>query len=95
VRWFLENACPDHHVRGRSAHARAESTAIRLLTRYPDIAHDSFCREVVCGNLNEVERVLARRPLAAFALCEAPGPQREEAAGDDWLKDLGPKAGSR
>jgi uncharacterized protein len=91
VRWFLENACPDHHVRGWAAHARAEATAMRLLARYPAITHDSFCTEVVCGNLSEVERVLARRPLAASALCETPDPQREAAAGDDWLKDLGPK----
>ena len=91
VQWFLENACPDHHVRGRASHARAESTAMRLLARDPNIAHDSFCTEVVCGNLSDVERVLARRPLAASALCETPDPKREEAAGDDWLKDLGPK----
>jgi ankyrin repeat protein len=91
VQWFLENACPDHHVRGRSSHARSESTAMRLLARDPDIAHDSFCTEVVCGNRSEVERVLARRPLAASALCDTRDPRREEAAGDDWLKDLGPK----
>ena len=91
VQWFLENACPDHHVRGRASHARAESTAMRLLARYPELGHDSFCTEVVCANLGEVERMLARRPLAASGLCETPDPQREEAAGDDWLKDLGPK----
>jgi ankyrin repeat protein len=91
VQWFLENACPDHHVRSRAAHARAESTAMRLLSRYPDIAHDSFCTAVVCGNLREVERVLAKRPLAASALCETPDPKRQEAGGDDWRKDLGPK----
>jgi ankyrin repeat protein len=91
VQWFLENACPDHHVRGWSSHARAEGTAMRLLARYPEIAHDSFCTSVVCGDRSEVERQLARRPLAASALCDTPDPQREEAAGDDWLKDLGPK----
>ena len=91
VQWFLENACPDHHVRSPSSHARAQGTAMRLLARYPEIAHDNFCTEVVCGNIAEVERVLARRPLAASALCDTPDPQREEAAGDDWLKDLGPK----
>jgi hypothetical protein len=73
VQWFLENACPDHHV----------------------IAHDSFCTEVVCGNQGEVERLLTGRPLAASALCETPDSKREDAASDDWLKDLGPKAGSR
>ncbi len=91
VQWFFENACPDHHVRSWASHARAESTAMRLLARHPDIAHDSFCTEVVCGNLSDVERVLAQRPLAASALCETPDSKREEAAGDDWLKDLGPK----
>jgi ankyrin repeat protein len=91
VQWFLENACPDHHVRGWAAHARAESTAMRLLARYPDIAHDSFCTEVVCGNGREIEGVLAKRPRAASALCDTPDLQREEAAGDDWLKDLGAK----
>jgi len=64
---------------------------MRLLASYPDIAHDSLCTEVICGNLREVERVLARRPLAASALCETPDPRREEAASDDWMKDLGPK----
>lgn len=91
VHWFLENACPDHHVRGWASHVRADNTARRLLERHPDLGHDSFCTEVVCGNLNDVERVLAKRPLAASALCDMPDPQREEAAGDDWLKDLGPK----
>jgi ankyrin repeat protein len=91
IQWFLENACPDHHVRGWAAHARAESTAMRLLARYPDIAHDSFCTEVVCGNGREIEGVLAKRPRAASALCDTPDLQREEAAGDDWLKDLGAK----
>jgi ankyrin repeat protein len=91
VDWFLENACPDHHVRGRSAHVRAQATAMRLLHRYPDLAHDSFCTNVVCGNVAEVARVLAARPQAASALCATPDPQREKPAGDDWLKDLGPK----
>src|ERR1044072_7640797 len=33
VDWFLENACPDHHVRGGPAHVRAIHTAMRLLDR--------------------------------------------------------------
>ena len=36
VAWFIENACPDHHVRGRPAHLRALHTAQRLLQRYPE-----------------------------------------------------------
>ena len=91
VDWFLENACPDHHVRGRSAHVRAQATAMRLLDRHPTIANDSFCTAVVCGNRAEVARVLAARPQAASALCASPDPERQKPGGDDWLKDLGPK----
>src|SRR5215475_12834921 len=32
---FLDNACPDHHVRGGPDHVRARGTAMRLLARYP------------------------------------------------------------
>src|SRR4051812_42813304 len=32
---FLDNACPDHHVRGRQDHRRAEATAMRLLEQNP------------------------------------------------------------
>ena len=91
TRWFLENACPDHHVRTRPSHARAEATAMRLLSAYPDIAYDSFCTEVVCGNLAAVERVLADRPSAGSTPCEIADLARHEPGGDDWLKDLGPK----
>ena len=91
TQWFLENACPDHHVRSRPSHVRAETTAMRLLAAHPDIAHDNFCTEVVCGNLTAVQRMLAERPQAASALCETPDLDRQEAGGDDWLKDLGPK----
>src|SRR5262245_36092062 len=91
TQWFLENACPDHHVRTRPSHARAEATAMRLLSAYPEIAHDSFCTEVVCGNLAAVDRMLADRPSAASTPCEIADLARQEPAGDDWLKDLGPK----
>jgi hypothetical protein len=91
TRWFLENACPDHHVRTRPSHARAEATAMRLLSAYPDIAHDSFCTEVVCGNLPAVECVLADRPSAGSTPCEIADLARQEPGGDDWMKDLGPK----
>ena len=39
---FLDNACPDHHVRGGPDHVRARGTAMRLLERYPEIANASF-----------------------------------------------------
>jgi len=61
---FLDNACPDHHVRGGSDHVRAQGTAMRLLARYPEIASADFYTEVVCGDLEAVtlhEALLAAR----------------------------------
>ena len=59
---FLDNACPDHHVRGGADHVRAEHTALRLLERYPEIAHANFYTAVVCGDLEAVKRALAADP---------------------------------
>ena len=56
VNRFLDNACPDHHVRGKRDHVRARHTAMRLLERHPAIAHDSIYTAVVCGDLPAVER---------------------------------------
>lgn len=91
VHWFLENACPDHHVRSRPSHVRAEATAVRLLGQHPDIAHHNFCTEVVCGNREAVERMLADQPATAATACETADLARQEAGNDDWLQDLGPK----
>jgi len=62
VSLFLDNACPDHHVRGGSDHVRAEHTAVRLLTRHPEIATANFYTAVVCGDLDAVNRALAADP---------------------------------
>jgi ankyrin repeat protein len=51
---FLDNACPDHHVRGGTDHVRARHTAMRLLERHPEIASASFYTAVVCGDLEAV-----------------------------------------
>jgi hypothetical protein len=56
---FLDNACPDHHVRGGPDHVRAEHTAMRLLARYPDIPRANFYSAVVCGDVEGVNRALA------------------------------------
>jgi ankyrin repeat protein len=45
----------------------------------------------VCGNLSAVDRILADRPSAGSIPCEIADLARQEATGDDWLKDLGPK----
>src|SRR4030095_16564417 len=58
VERFLEYACPDHHVRGRPAHRIAQHAAIRLLEQHPEIAHQSLYTAVVCGEVDEVQRIL-------------------------------------
>lgn len=40
---------------------------MRLLTKYPDVAHDSLYTAVVCGDLEKIDRVLTARPELANA----------------------------
>jgi ankyrin repeat protein len=63
--WFLEHACPDHHVRGGPAHVMALHTAARILTRNPEVARHSLYTAIVCGDLEEVTRILTEQPQAA------------------------------
>lgn len=71
---FLENACADPLLaNGPAAHLRRSNTALRMLRRYPEIAHHGIHTAVVCGDLEAVERILAERPEAA---AEPGGPQR-------------------
>jgi uncharacterized protein len=90
---FLDNACPDHHVRGGSDHVRAEYTAMRLLTLHPDLATASFQTAVVCGDLDAVSRALTADPGLASRKDGEPGPGRTGAGGEGDLvkKDWGPK----
>ncbi|MFY9558094.1 MAG: ankyrin repeat domain-containing protein [Blastocatellia bacterium] len=74
VNRFLEYACADPILNnGPAAHARRERAALRILTRHPEIARDSIHTAVVCGDLEEVERILEKGPEAAM---EPGGPQR-------------------
>jgi ankyrin repeat protein len=97
VNRFLENACPDHHVRGGPAHVRARHTATRLLERYPEIAHASLAAEIVCGDVAAVDAALAARPDAAVGKVSVPSPERSKPGGGGrWLqrdmdRDLGAK----
>lgn len=90
---FLDNACPDHHVRGGADHVRAEHTALRLLERYPAIAHANFYTAVVCGNIEAVKRALAADPGRATRADGEPGSKRTDVGGegDLWKRDWGPK----
>jgi ankyrin repeat protein len=90
---FLDNACPDHHVRGGTDHLRARHTAMRLLEQHPDIARASFYTAVVCGDLDAVTRALAADPGLAVRSSGGANPERAEAAGEGDLvkRDWGPK----
>src|SRR5262249_1053987 len=61
---FLQMACLDWRVGGpqRAIHLFA---AGRILKRHPEIAGDGIYTAVVCGEGEEVERILAERPQAA------------------------------
>jgi ankyrin repeat protein len=65
VAWFLEQACPDWRVGGRSEHALRRYAAERILKRHPEVARANIYTAVVCGDLEEVERLLTERPEAA------------------------------
>jgi ankyrin repeat protein len=90
---FLDNACPDHHVRGGSDHVRAQATAMRLLDRFPEIARASFYTSIVCGDLPAVARALESDPGLATRPSGAAGPGRTEAGGEGDLvrRDCGAK----
>ena len=90
---FLDNACPDHHVRGGADHVRAEHTAMRLLERYPEIARADFYTAVVCGDLEAVTRILAADPGWATRTNGVAGSLRTDAGSENDLikRDWGAK----
>ena len=90
---FLDNACPDHHVRGGSDHLRAEHTAMRLLALHPDIPTANFYTAVVCGDLDAVQRAIAVDPGLATRGSGEPGPGRTGVGGEGDLvrRDWGSK----
>jgi len=67
VATFLEFACWDHHVHGKGDHRMYDRAAGRILAQHPEIAQDSLYTAIVCGDLTEVERRLAERPVVARA----------------------------
>ncbi len=90
---FLEYACPDHHVRGRPAHRMTRHAAMRILEANPGIALESIYTAAVCGEIDEVERMLQVEPGLANAKRPATGGDRSGAGGSfDFLGDLGEKS---
>ena len=90
---FLDNACPDHHVRGGMDHRRAQYAAMRMLERDPGIAHASFYAAVVCGDLDAVTRALDADPSLAVRASGGADPARAGGGGENDLlkRDWGPK----
>src|SRR5262249_38781422 len=71
---FLENACADPVLAGGpAAHTARSHAALRILAHNPEIALYSIHTAVVCGNLDEVRRILKERSEAAT---EPGGPLR-------------------
>ena len=62
---FLQCACWDHHVHGKSDHRMYDRAAQRILAEDPSLAQESIHTAVVCGDLDEVTRILHERPEAA------------------------------
>ena len=62
---FLEAACPDAEVRGPVSRTVDENAAMRILTRHPDVARHDLYTAVVCGDLQEVQRILETRRESA------------------------------
>ncbi len=92
VNRFLDNACPDHHVRGRQDHRRAEATAMRLLEQHPWLPRYDFNTAVVCGEIDFVRDAIARDPrVAAVASAEPSGVRGMVGGANDLYDDLGPK----
>ena len=89
---FFEYACPDHHVRGRPAHRIAHHAALRMLEQHPEIAFANFYAAVVCGEIDDGERILRERPELARTKSSVTAVGRSEVGGPgDIFKDIGPK----
>ncbi|HYW30319.1 MAG TPA: ankyrin repeat domain-containing protein, partial [Gemmatimonas sp.] len=90
---FLDNACPDHHVRGGPDHVRARHTAMRLLAQHPRLATANFYTAIICGDIATVERLLRDDPSLATKSDGAPSKERSDVGGSEdlVLADLGVK----
>jgi len=72
VSTFLAFACWDHHTHGKGDHLMQDRAAQRILAQHPDIAQHDLYTAIVCGNREEVQRILEKNPDAAR---EAGGPR--------------------
>jgi ankyrin repeat protein len=59
---FLDDACWDHHTYGRGDYAMTEASAMRALAKEPDLARDNLYTAIVCGEIDEMRRILDAQP---------------------------------
>lgn len=64
IHTFLQSACWDHNVHGKADHRMYDRAARRLLAQDPSIARESIYTAVVCGDHEEVMRILSANPDA-------------------------------
>jgi ankyrin repeat protein len=62
---FLQAACWDHTVHGKGDHRMHDRAAQRMLAHDAALARESLYTAIVCGEIEEVERLLAVRPESA------------------------------
>lgn len=70
---FLTFACWDHHEHGKADHRMYDCAAQKMLAHHPELKRDSLYTAIVCGDLEEVERILHIQP----DLINKPGGARE------------------
>jgi ankyrin repeat protein len=63
--FFLQSACWDHHIHGKGEHRMHDRAAQRILAADPSIAQESLYAAIVCGELEDVQQILAAKPAAA------------------------------
>jgi uncharacterized protein len=89
---FLDNACPDHHVRGRQDHRRAEATAMRLFEQHPWIQRYNINTAIACLDVDYVSDAIRRNARIAVEPVETPSAYRAMSGGaNDLYGHLGPK----
>jgi ankyrin repeat protein len=64
---FLKSACWDHEVHGKGDHRMHDRAAQRLLAHDPSIARENLYTAIVCGDDDQVARILRGDPEAARA----------------------------
>ncbi|HXD29675.1 MAG TPA: ankyrin repeat domain-containing protein [Pyrinomonadaceae bacterium] len=70
---FLTFACWDHHEHGKADHRMYDRAAQKMLAHHPELQRDSLYTAIVCGHLEEVQRLLDAEP----ELINKPGGARE------------------